>query len=38
MGGGFEKEYHPNPARAKKYNTLFKKYKKIGTFVEKTLD
>ena len=35
MGGGFEKEYHPDPVRAKKYETLFKKYKELGFFIEK---
>jgi L-ribulokinase len=34
MGGGFEKEYKPDPARAKKYQVLFEKYKKLGAFVE----
>ena len=37
MGRGFEKEYHPDPVRAKKYETLFMKYKKLGSFVEKEL-
>jgi len=37
MGGGFEKEYHPDPIRAKKYDTLFKKYKKLGIFIENDL-
>ena len=37
MGGGFEKEYRPDPVRAEKYETLFNKYKKLGTFVEKEL-
>jgi len=37
MGGGFEKEYHPDPARAKKYEALFEKYKRLGSFVEKEL-
>jgi L-ribulokinase len=37
MGGGFEKEYHPDPSRAKKYETLFRKYKELGLFVEKEL-
>lgn len=37
MGGGFEKEYLPNAARAKKYNTLFNKYKKLGSLIEKEL-
>jgi L-ribulokinase len=37
MGGGFEKEYHPDPVRAAKYEILFKKYKKLGAFIEKGL-
>jgi len=37
MGGGFEKEYNPDPVRAKKYETLFIKYKKLGSFIEKSL-
>jgi len=37
MGGGFEKEYQPDPVRAKKYETLFLKYKRLGSFVEKEL-
>ena len=37
MGGGFEKEYKPDPVRAKKYETLFKKYKELGFFIEKEL-
>ena len=37
MGGGFEKEYHPDPVRAKKYETLFKKYKDLGSMIEKGL-
>ena len=35
MGSGFEKEYHPDPSRAKKYETLFRKYKELGAFIEK---
>jgi L-ribulokinase len=35
MGGGFEKDYHPDPVRAKKYETLFRKYKELGSFIEK---
>ena len=35
MGGGFEKEYHPDPVRAKKYEILFKKYKELGSMIEK---
>jgi L-ribulokinase len=37
MGGGFEKEYRPNAERAEKYETLFRKYKELGSFVEKNL-
>jgi L-ribulokinase len=35
MGGGFEKEYHPDPVRAKKYENLFRQYKELGSFIEK---
>jgi L-ribulokinase len=35
MGGGFEKEYTPDPVRAKKYETLFRKYKELGLMIEK---
>ncbi len=35
MGAGFEKEYHPDPVRAEKYETLFRKYKELGSFIEK---
>jgi len=35
MGGGFEKEYHPDPVRAKKYESLFRKYKALGLIIEK---
>ena len=34
MGNGFEKEYFPDPSNAKKYNVLYKKYSKLGEFVE----
>jgi L-ribulokinase len=37
MGGGFEKEYYPDPERAKKYDSLFRKYKDLGSFIEKNL-
>ncbi|MGD0582520.1 MAG: ribulokinase [Bacteroidales bacterium] len=37
MGGGFEKEYHPNPVNAEKYEKLFKRYMKLGTFIENDL-
>jgi L-ribulokinase len=36
MGGGFEKEYQPDPVRAKKYESLFNKYKELGSFIEKS--
>ncbi len=36
MGGGFEKEYLPDPERAKKYDALFLKYKELGNFIEKS--
>jgi L-ribulokinase len=36
MGGGFEKEYRPNPERVEKYETLFRKYKELGSFIEKS--
>jgi L-ribulokinase len=35
MGGGFEKEYYPDPAKAKSYESLFRKYKELGSFIEK---
>ncbi len=34
MGGGFEKEYLPDPGRAAIYNTLFAKYHQLGKFIE----
>jgi L-ribulokinase len=37
MGGGFEKEYNPDPVRAAKYDVMFKKYKELGSFIEKNL-
>jgi L-ribulokinase len=37
MGGGFEKEYKPDPVRAGKYDELYLKYKKLGSFVENEL-
>lgn len=37
MGGGFEKEYYPNPEKAKKYDNLFRKYQQLGSFIEKNL-
>jgi L-ribulokinase len=37
MGGGFEKEYKPDPARAERYDKLYLKYKRLGAFVENEL-
>ncbi|MZP56611.1 MAG: ribulokinase, partial [Bacteroidales bacterium] len=37
MGGGFEKEYKPDPVKAKKYDNLFAGYKKLGSFIENEL-
>jgi L-ribulokinase len=37
MGGGFEKEYLPDPVKTRKYETLFIKYKKLGSFIENEL-
>jgi L-ribulokinase len=34
MGGGFEKEYRPNTVNAEKYEKLFKRYMKLGSFIE----
>ncbi len=37
MGGGMEKEYHPNPSNAEKYHKLYKKYLDFGKFIENNL-
>jgi L-ribulokinase len=37
MGGGFEKEYHPNPVNARRYEKLYQRYKKLGSFIENEL-
>jgi len=34
MGGGFETEYHPDPAMAQVYAGLYEQYKRFGNFVE----
>jgi L-ribulokinase len=34
MGSGFEKEYYPDPQKAGIYDELFRKYKKLGRFME----
>ena len=36
MGRGFEKEYQPDPSRARKYEILFRKYKELGNYIEKS--
>ena len=35
MGRGFEKEYRPDPVRAEKYEVLFRRYRQLGSFIEK---
>jgi L-ribulokinase len=37
MGNGFEKEYHPDPENAEKYQKIYSKYIKLGKFVENEL-
>ncbi len=37
MGNGFEKTYYPDKENAKKYLELYKKYTKIGNFIEKEM-
>ena len=34
MGGGFETEYHPDPAMVGIYEELYQSYKRFGAFVE----
>ena len=34
MGGGFETEYHPDPAIVQIYSGLFERYKRFGQFIE----
>jgi L-ribulokinase len=34
MGGGFEKEYQPNPDRVRTYQKLYEAYGRFGAFVE----
>ena len=34
MGGGFETEYHPDPAMVRLYEELYLRYKRFGAFVE----
>jgi len=37
MGGGFETEYHPDPAMAKLYAKMYEQYKRFGNFVEEEI-
>jgi L-ribulokinase len=37
MGSGFEKEYKPNAKNAVKYERIYKRYLKLGSFIEKEL-
>ncbi len=37
MGNGIEKEYIPDPQRAARYESLFKRYKSLGNFIEKEI-
>ena len=37
MGSGFEREYKPDPVKARIYDELYLKYKKLGSFVENEL-
>jgi len=34
MGSGFDAEYVPDPERAKKYEALYERYKRLGQFIE----
>ncbi len=36
MGQGFDKEYFPDPVRAKHYEKRYKKYRALGKFIEQT--
>ncbi len=35
MGGGFETEYHPDPAMVQVYTGLYEQYKRFGQFIER---
>ncbi len=34
MGSGFEMVYHPDSDRAKKYDSLYRRYRRLGEFIE----
>ncbi len=36
MGGGFEKEYYPDPQRAKVYDRIYQRYLALGKFIEES--
>jgi L-ribulokinase len=38
MGGGFEKEYHPDTEKAKVYEVLYNRYKILGNFVDQNTE
>ncbi len=35
MGKGFETEYKPDSGNAQRYRTLYERYSRLGTFIEK---
>jgi L-ribulokinase len=37
MGGGIETEYHPVPENVEKYQAIYRKYTKLGKFIEDEL-
>lgn len=34
MGSGMEAEFVPDPDRARRYDTLYERYRRLGAFVE----
>jgi L-ribulokinase len=34
MGNGFEKEYRPDPEKARAYQLLYERYSMLGDFIE----
>jgi L-ribulokinase len=34
MGSGFDREYHPDPARARMYERLYQRYQRLGAIIE----
>jgi L-ribulokinase len=34
MGQGFDKTYQPDPSKARIYSNRFKKYQRLGNFIE----